>query len=876
MKIRFGLHLDGQRGWRAGNRLAEPVIGPLSLLTMLETQLGLVRDFPTPAERIVQYRECLKLCDTPSRFFHATFATDELGTAAKLLDWRDSWRLHGWTGGFPDGAGGRLMDMVAVEERAAKCLAPSIGERLNYVADALARRRPGVERLSLFDPLEAFPRRWRDVLAQLPVEQAALPLPGDAGTLLGQLQAGLYQAHGGARVDKIPWRDDGSVRIVRAETRFAAARWLTDDMRHSKGESVLVAEIEGALLDTVLDAADRARHGFDEHSIFRPALQALPLALQVLWEPLDFYALLKFLTHPISPIPGHARRRLAAELAERPGVGGTSWDAAMERIVAHYGEKGQSVREAIRFWIEHPRYESGSGAPIGVVRERAQRLAEYFAGRLGAGNDPDATHFAAAYAQVTAFGANLDALARQGETTLRPRALQTLVLQATGRGAANPLTEAEVGCFPAVTNPASVIEPFDRVIWWQLGAPSMPERYSWSRREMRELAAAGVELPPFDTVLERTAADWLRPVLAARNELVLVLPRKGEEVHPLWLMVEALLEGVPVEPVERVLSDAKASNSLVEVTLKPLPQRRRWWQLPEDVAVAQRKRESYSSLEIFLNNPYQWMLQYPARLRPSSILAVSSDFLLFGNLAHRLIERFYRTEGALAMSSAAVERWFEDAFPQIVAEEGAVLLMRGRRADLVKLRVGLKRALLELQGQLVKSGIAAVDPEKELTGHFIGGELAGMADLVVAKARGERAILDVKWSGSKKYSEKLAETRHLQLAVYGELLRQNTGVWPHVAYFILDQARLIAPDASFFAGARVVQSRAGESAAVLWQRFVESWKWRRAQMDLGKIEVVLKGIEETEDSTAPEKGFAVEVLEPRYNDYLVLAGAEEP
>ena len=92
----------------------------------------------------------------------------------------------------------------------------------------------------------------------------------------------------------------------------------------------------------------------------------------------------------------------------------------------------------------------------------------------------------------------------------------------------------------------------------------------------------------------------------------------------------------------------------MEVGLKPLPQRRRWWQLPEDVAVAPRKRESYSSLEIFLNNPYHWVLQYPARLRPSSILAVSSDFQLFGNLAHGLIERFYRTEAARTNAGAGL------------------------------------------------------------------------------------------------------------------------------------------------------------------------------------------------------------------------------
>jgi len=44
----------------------------------------------------------------------------------------------------------------------------------------------------------------------------------------------------------------------------------------------------------------------------------------------------------------------------------------------------------------------------------------------------------------------------------------------------------------------------------------------------------------------------------------------------------------------------------------------------------------------------------------------------------------------------------------------------------------------------------------------------------------------------------------------------------------------------------------------------------------GRIEVVLDGIEETGDSIAPENGLAVEPLNPRYNDYLVLAGVEVP
>ena len=42
MKIRFGLHLDGQHGRDAINQLGASDVGPLSLLTIMETQLELV------------------------------------------------------------------------------------------------------------------------------------------------------------------------------------------------------------------------------------------------------------------------------------------------------------------------------------------------------------------------------------------------------------------------------------------------------------------------------------------------------------------------------------------------------------------------------------------------------------------------------------------------------------------------------------------------------------------------------------------------------------------------------------------------------------------------------------------------------------------
>ena len=90
------------------------------------------------------------------------------------------------------------------------------------------------------------------------------------------------------------------------------------------------------------------------------------------------------------------------------------------------------------------------------------------------------------------------------------------------------------------------------------------------------------------------------------------MPPKGEEVHPVWLMIDALVRGVPVNALESVLTAPPNDGACQPVGHVPLTVRRRWWQLPAAIEIAQKGRDSFSSLELFVFNPYQWLLKYPA------------------------------------------------------------------------------------------------------------------------------------------------------------------------------------------------------------------------------------------------------------------------
>jgi RecB family exonuclease len=293
--------------------------------------------------------------------------------------------------------------------------------------------------------------------------------------------------------------------------------------------------------------------------------------------------------------------------------------------------------------------------------------------------------------------------------------------------------------------------------------------------------------------------------------------------------------------------------------------------LPAEVEIPRRESESFSSLESFLFNPFQWVLKYPAALRPSIILDVSDGVLLYGNLSHHLVERYAQRSDALVQSDEAFEHWFDTAFDTLVAQEGAVLQMPGRQEELASLRRKLKVSMQQLRSHWRTAKVTSVVAEEKLEGQFAGGPIQGFGDLLVTREDGEQAIIDMKW-GSKSYADKLAGNRHLQLVMYGEIVRQRTGRWPQLAYFSLSTGQMLTTDREFFPEGKLVRKNtkvADEGAASLWQRFLVSWNWRRQQLDQGQIEVV---IDEESEFETPEDGLTPELLNPDYNDYLTLAG----
>lgn len=870
--IHFGLALDGERGWHPTNSLGVSHVGPLGFMSLLEAQLGIAYPRVSGVERVAQMASCLREAANGQRFYERSLAVDEIGTASTLLRWRDTWNEAGWRGEVPPAATGRIADMVAVETLARGRVAPGIGERLAEIEAALDNRDPGIAVVKLYDRLEEHTAMWRRVLAKLPVSPVdELKPKGAAGTMLRALQEALAShAHGG-KGPRIPWKEDGSVQVVRGETVLASSAWLAAELKQIGEDVLLVMEQEGGIADAALAAVDLAREGISPPSPARPALQVLPLALRLLWSPLDFGALLAFLTLPDGPIPGFVRRRLAAQVASSPGIGGEEWTKRIGEILEtkETPDAKAKLRADIAYWVESPRHNPKHGAPIAVVIERVVRVAEYFRARSQNEDPAIAEAASGGLAQASALANALRIFQAQGRPQVSAAELDRLVEQATGMGGHNPERGAQAGSRCVISSPGAALEAFDEVIWWRLASIPIPGADPWSATEVAQLEAGGAELLGAEVRLTTQARGWLAPVFQARKRITLMLPREGVELHPLWIQLIAPIDVAPIREIESVLTEPATKGRTSTVPFRPRPARRRWWSLPKEVKIPWPEHSSFSSLEHLLFDPNRWVLNYAARIRPSSLLELPGENQLLGQLAHRIVERLYLTPGSLDWNEEQVATWTDGCLERTVAEEGAILLMPGRRSDLEAFRLRLRRAVVDLHARLHKAGARRVWPEKSLECHTALGKLVGYIDLHVEHEAGPTSVVDMKWSGSS-YASKVNTNTHIQLAVYGKLVEMETGRWPAVAYYILRSRDLLTRDDELFAGQR--ESTTAGITAELWEKVVDAWRWRRAQLDAGAIEVVRDDVEADESVEGPPLKLAIEPLWQDYNRYRFLDG----
>lgn len=899
MRIHLGLALqDGGLPARTTTSIGVAYFGPRQMLHWLEQHLGL----GIPVEdinhlRIEQFRQALKyyLQEQPAAFFAASFQADDLGTAAALLSRRDELLQAGWHFDLKSTQSERLKVLATIEsywknDQLSLRLYPGEADRLSAILK-LAHRIPAfLTEIQLCDEVSFFPPVWQRLFNALTslglVVKAPIAYPEpNAQNDLSRWQTFLASDNGSPPV----LEGDGSLLLLRSfrETHLAAyvAQLL---VKNESLQPAILLPKGNRTLDNALHLEGLPSLGVPSASLARPSLQVLKLAPVFLWNPIDPYKIMEFVSLAVKPLDDGLAQRIAAFLADTPGLFSGRWQGMIrqyfdkelpERLKYDSNISAEQVQEEYNFWFNRQRVDSRSEKigkqDVKGIYTRLQQWARKMA------REDDAPTLLVLAAQSRKIVELLDALPEQELSYLElERIVRTIYEPAPLQ-----LRPAQAHHLPISHQAAAVYGPVNQLLWWDFFEQEPDYFFSrWFPEELLELKQAGVTIESPDQQNQRLVSQRKRPVLWTQTQLILCQPDYCDgtriQAHPLMGDLEAAfgedLSAITLHIDQQAVGTAwSTAFQLPKSDLEqpqPLAQPKSFLQV--NASLTPRDEETPTSLEQLLYYPYQWVFKHHIQLRQSSILSVVQDNRLLGNLAHRLLEKLLKNNWN-EWSKQQLENWVSNEIPDLLQKEGATLLLYGREPELIAFSKHMKYAAWSLINLLKQNNWEVLATEKEMRGQLGQLSLYGRADLILKRGQ-ERAVIDLKWRGVGRYTNVLTSEEDIQLALYARLLEPDNQ-WAHTAYYIIDKGRMLVRNTRAFKDIPAVQDEQAheEIYEQLLQKLLQTYEWRQEQLATGQVEIRCKSTYEELEEHYGER--LLELLEMKdtnayFDDYDVLIG----
>ncbi len=820
MKLTFDMAFDkGHWPGPLTNRKAtagELWVGPLGLLNTVETMTGLRGPGLPRAVRVASLVPAIR--DT-NGFWSESAGVDPFGTAAKILEWRDYLRLHGWHG---EKAKGRLPALAQVTAD----VLPGIPDRLLQAADAITGRNNVIAGLNLFEPPTDLPQTWQHVITVLAQTGTTVSvngiIPAKPGGDLAACRKSPFVPSG-----------DGSLQLLRPLTPGAAAQeaaaWLSG--LSNPDRTVIIGP------DNTLDAA-LYRFGLPTTGgsvpVYDNALrQILPLVLEMAWSPPDPQRALELLILPVSPIPRSIAFRLIRALQNYPAVGSEDWHRALADGLQNITDTNRRNNLKKRLEAIFNPSIGGKQYPAAEIRLRIELLRAWARGRLRNDTSGD-IDWHPLIAQLENAGRMIDL---SGLKSFTAPQIRRIIHDITVESHALPLYQHQAG-LAHVNDPECLVAPAENILWWSFNRDAAGSVFTdpFSDNERQSLKDIGVILPDPGRQAIRNAARWQRPLLLAESRLILACPENSltndaQSPHPLWDEL--------IGRLKKNANPAVLEAQEIHSPSKPGTQKRKRIALPHPETglhidpglVTKRETESPNSLSALFSCPFRWVATYLGNISSGLSASLSSPEELEGWFIHeilrRLLEQGKQTPRAATKNAGKI---FDQQGPYLAAR----FFLPGYddlRARVRSNTVTAAERIFQLMDR-VGFSIDAVEQSYEQKVASLGIKLNGRPDLVFASPQ---AVVDFKRGGVKYRQTELANGTSLQLTIYGHLLRKKEKApFPPAAYFMLKTGQLITTDPGAFSDAIVID---GVDAEDTWSAIKSTYKSIHEELDQGEIQI---------------------------------------
>jgi hypothetical protein len=868
MKIFFGLELDDLVIPQPQNvEGGVHYFGPKSLLFMLESHLGLI-GHPTNNEylRIEQYRQAilryLDKNDTP--FYTASFNADQFATATELLSRRDELLLAGWNFEIKDDTPYRLKTIAELEQVFKTpnedgeflSLSPGYADRFMEVLEKVEKRKQPIIEIVLNEPIEILPFHFQKLFNKLQLNPRSIKTPHENDPVLSDLSKfkNRLLASSGKK-EKIQLQNDGSLLLLKSKRASDAAGFVAKTLKLNTDlrPNCLIPEKNRAL-DIALIQEGLPSLGIQSASLARPTLQILKLITVFLWNPIDPFKILEFVSLSVKPLADDLATQIASQMARTPGLNGEGWYITIKRYFDTLAEKAKTdssikmseIRNQYEFWFERRRYDMSQTVPKRDVIDIFDYLQTWAFKKFDDSNGKNNSLLVLSE-QAKRVKELLEALPEVELSYLELERIVRTIYEPS------PIVfqDCEVGHLPYVMHASAIIDEIPDLLWWNFSQNEPVHFFSrWYQKERNFLSKKDIELETPER--ENTLLIWQRrrPVLNTQNRLILVMPENvdGSAVHPhpLFGDLEAAFKNLGDISLDIDSGIGKANfekhfklPSKVEIEHRLLGHPKPFLQISNLDKISQREYETLTSLETLFYYPYQWIFKYKIRLHKSSILSVTKDNTLMGNLAHRMFEKLFN-EDITTWNKSQVEKWIDGEAGNLLAREGAVLLMYGREPEKIGFINQLKYSAWSLVSQIQQNGWKVKKTEMDLVGNFQTKPVKGIADLVLEKEN-ELTVIDLKWRGASRRERIIKNEEDLQLVLYSRLLTEDDS-WAHTAYFIMENGKILARNNLAFNNITSIAPDTDHTDINnrILGRMESTYEWRMNQIEKGQIEIRTK------------------------------------
>lgn len=859
MTIHFSIHYDGEIFVNSHTDLMGiTYVGPMGLLKQLELRAGLHTEVKSDVEREAEYLNAMTPCISGTMFENA-FNVDKIGVAGKLLGWRDNLIMAGWDGACDDQKAKKLTILATIEQNF----------HSSGIADAWVKVRDAYKSADMLSD------RVDEIVVDCPWSEIPFIVQD---TLDSISKNGVKVTKKVLENEEQAKLDTSKVKVVDFQDINDAYEWFAQI--ESMPEDSVVINRDNVLLNHILYTWDKPLVHSSLTQTNPQLLQFFKLGMSIFSRPLNIQNLISYLQLPMSPIPGALRYKLSKMLLQHGGFGDKTkredggvrddWEQTIHEFefVNKEGKATPQARAKKMAFLSPIRNDYADGISKDELMGYLDSLNKWAIGHYA---DVDLAEEKKAQLHelqtfISSFKTSLQSFS--GEI-VQYSDIEKLVLQIY-RPMNYALNQTENGAFCVVNDIRQVATPAKTILWLDCqDEDGDNDSYDFlTKYEKEYLCGHGVKLPDFANHLSTARKENLR-ILSQADTVILVhsayngTTRLGE--HSMIAEVRHTAGKLPTCDRNSLFPMVKTTEKTADVDrFAPVAA------LELGAIDYKGRKESNSSLDTLIQLPFNYVVQYVAKLNEPNEEQLKNTHITLGLVAHNFFEHIIDDgKSDLQLMRQLTEDEFDQRLESSIDATGLILRLPENTSSLGEFRIHLKDSMLSLIDIMEHLNLTPVgcevsipdeNSQKKLELKTIG-DFGARIDFLLNDASGRYVIFDFKWSYSQYYAKKLEENTAIQLELYREAVKQMyTGKdVAAVGYYMMPRKQLITSDYDEISGSKLIKHVDPANIIVpLMQQIKNSYAFRMDEIRRGHIEeaetVDIKDIDNCYHAKEEEQG----------------------